>query len=38
MRNYRQDLSEVLRRFKDFAWLRDQLQEQNRGTAINEIE
>ena len=31
LHQYRQRQTEVLRRFKDFAWLRDQLQEQNRG-------
>lgn len=31
MHQYRQRQTEVLRRFKDFAWLREQLQEQNRG-------
>ncbi|KAK9861214.1 hypothetical protein WJX84_000325 [Apatococcus fuscideae] len=34
LQQYQQRQSEVLRRFKDFAWLRHQLQEQNRGIVI----
>ena len=34
MRQYSQGQNVVVRRFKDFAWLRDQLQEQNRGLVL----